>query len=127
MASTPSGLASPPGEPAEGAADESAAKATAPSFPLSRVRKIMKEDKDVQKLSQDGVVAVAFSTEIFLGYLLERAYEYAQKDKRKTVMYKDIAAAVRDIEQLEFLRDVIPAPLPLKDAMKLSKDIQALY
>lgn len=33
---------------------------------------------------------------------------YTKREKRKTVLYRDIAHAVRDIEQLEFLSDIIP-------------------
>ena len=35
---------------------------------------------------------------------MERAYEYSNRDKRKTIMYRDIANAVKEIEQLEFLK-----------------------
>lgn len=57
--SSPSAAAAQaPGSPDDGAD----LKGPAPAFPLARVRKIMKEDKDVQKMSSDGVAAVAFST-----------------------------------------------------------------
>jgi hypothetical protein len=124
-------LASPSAAAPESPAEEAAAPAF-PLARVRKIIKAG-EEKDAKKMSGDGVVAVAFSTvriccsgycldwlwglswdlaqrtrftfqELFLGYLLEKAQEYAVREKRKTIMYKDVSRAVADIEQLEFLR-----------------------
>ncbi|KAI9143149.1 histone-fold-containing protein [Paraphysoderma sedebokerense] len=91
--------------------------------PISKVKKIMKEDKDVSIVSGDAVFLVAASTEIMIEQLMQKAYEYTRRDNRKTLQYKDIANAVKNVDGLEFLMDTIPMTLPLKEALQAQKEI----
>ena len=51
---------------------------------------------------------VAVMTEQFVGYLVKHAIQYTNKDKRKTIKYKDLANVVNEVEQFQFLQDIIP-------------------
>lgn len=58
-------------------------------FPLARVKKIMKADKDVNLVSADAVNLVSLATELFLDNFVKRASDISQNDKRRTILYKD--------------------------------------
>lgn len=83
-------------------------------LPQFRVKKIMKEDPDVEKVSADAVFCVTAATEIFVEYLTQHAYQYTKRDKRKTMAYRDVVNAVLEVEQFDFLQDVIPQSMPAK-------------
>jgi DNA polymerase epsilon subunit 4 len=66
----------------------------APSLPLTRVKKIIKEDKDVNKIANDAVICTAVAAEVFIEYLVRHAYQYTKRDNRKTVSYKDLGMII---------------------------------
>lgn len=51
---------------------------------------------------------MGLATERFLELLASAAYDHTKNDGRKTVTYKDLAQAVKGIDQFEFLDQVIP-------------------
>jgi histone H3/H4 len=59
---------------------------------------------------------MGLATEKFLELLATSAYDQTRKDGRKTVTYKDLATAVRNIDQFEFLDQVIPMQVNFGDA-----------
>ncbi|KAK3815425.1 MAG: histone-fold-containing protein [Benniella sp.] len=87
-------------------------------LPVARVKRIIKEDKDVQIVSNEAVFLISIATEIFLEGFTAKAFNLAKLEKRKTVLYKDLATAVTQYDSLEFLQDVVPKTLPLKDALE---------
>ncbi|OAD72888.1 transcription factor CBF, partial [Phycomyces blakesleeanus NRRL 1555(-)] len=82
-------------------------------IPLARVKRVIKEDKDVSLINAEAIFCVAYATELFMEYLVTEGYQRAKRDKRKTVYYKDLASTVTEVEQFEFLEDVIPPTLTL--------------
>lgn len=72
----------------------------APSLPLTRIKKIIKEDKDVQKIANDAVICTAVATEVFVEYLVNHAYQYTKRDGRKTVSYKDLGKKFSEVATL---------------------------
>lgn len=60
------------------------------SLPLSRIKKIMKSDKEVGLCSNDAVFLTAEATKLFIESFAEHAYSETQRAKLKTVMYKDV-------------------------------------
>lgn len=60
------------------------------SFPLARVRKIMKADGDVGMIQNDALLATCAAAEVFVEFLAEQAAQISEREKRKTVVYKDI-------------------------------------
>ncbi|GAN08576.1 histone-fold-containing protein [Mucor ambiguus] len=91
-------------------------------LPLARIKRVIKEDKDVSLINAEATFCIAYATELFMEYLVTEAFSKAKKEKRKTVYYKDLASTVKESDQLEFLEDVIPTTMTLKDAMAKRKE-----
>ncbi|WVW86373.1 hypothetical protein I302_108419 [Kwoniella bestiolae CBS 10118] len=90
-------------------------------FPLSRVKKIIKADKELDNMSSEAVFMTAVATEYFIKHFMEEGYTKARLEKRKTVNYKDMAAVVARSEEFDFLKDVIPQPINLSEALERRK------
>ncbi|KAI8851114.1 histone-fold-containing protein [Chytridium lagenaria] len=85
------------------------------TFPMSRVKTVMKEDEDVNMVATDAVVLMSMVTQLFLEKLTKDAWYYADSANRKTIAYKDVVSAVQHREELEFLEDVmLPLPAPTR-------------
>ncbi|KAF9968718.1 hypothetical protein BGZ70_009640 [Mortierella alpina] len=87
-------------------------------LPVARIKRIIKEDKDVQMVSNDAVFIISLATEMFLESFTSKAFNLAKLEKRKTVSYKDLATAVSQHDSLEFLQDVVPKTMPLSAALE---------
>ncbi|KAI1321181.1 hypothetical protein EDD11_007747 [Mortierella claussenii] len=87
-------------------------------LPAARIKRIIKEDKDVQMVSNDAVFVISIATELFLESFTAKAFNLAKLEKRKTVHYKDLAKAVTQHDSLEFLQDVVPKTMPLVAALE---------
>ncbi|KAF9107138.1 hypothetical protein BGX29_007199 [Mortierella sp. GBA35] len=87
-------------------------------LPVARVKRIIKEDKDIQMVSNDAVFLISLATELFLESFTAKAFNLAKIEKRKTVSYKDLATAVTQHDSLEFLQDVVPKTMPLSAAIE---------
>ncbi|KAG2185435.1 hypothetical protein INT44_002226 [Umbelopsis vinacea] len=91
-------------------------------LPIARVKRIIKEDKDVSLINAEATFCVAYATELFMEYLANEGFAKAKKEKRKTVYYKDLASVVGEVDQFEFLEDVIPQTMPLKSALERRRE-----
>lgn len=91
-------------------------------LPLARIKRVIKEDKDVSLINAEATFCIAYATELFMEYLVTEAFAKAKKEKRKTVYYKDLAGTVKEVEQFEFLEDVIPPTMTLKQAIEKRKE-----
>ncbi|EIE82245.1 hypothetical protein G6F57_002323 [Rhizopus arrhizus] len=91
------------------------------SFPLARVKRIIKEDKDISLIGSEATFCITYATELFLEYLVKEAYTKVKQDKRKTVYYRDLAKVVKETASFEFLEDVIPTTMTLKAAVEKRK------
>ncbi|KAJ5098724.1 hypothetical protein N7532_005725 [Penicillium argentinense] len=80
------------------------------ALPISRIKKIIQLDEDIVQCSSNATFAIAMATEMFIQYLAEQGHNVVKSERkpRKTVQYKDLAAAVSHTDNLEFLSDVIP-------------------
>ncbi|ORZ26258.1 histone-fold-containing protein [Lobosporangium transversale] len=87
-------------------------------LPAARVKRIIKEDKDVQMVSNDAVFLISMATEFFLESFTKKAFNLARIGKRKTVSYMDLATAVTQHDSLEFLQDVVPKTMTLTAALE---------
>jgi histone H3/H4 len=63
-------------------------------FPVSRIKRIIKEDLNVDKIANDAVMAVTLATEAFVEYVLQHAHQYTKREKRKVVMYRDLGTTL---------------------------------
>ncbi|WVQ78996.1 hypothetical protein IAT38_001088 [Cryptococcus sp. DSM 104549] len=86
-------------------------------FPVARVKRIVKADGDVEIMSNEAVFMVSVAAEYFVKHFMEEGLTKARLEKRKLVTYKDMANVVARSEEFDFLKDVIPAPMPLSEAL----------
>ncbi|KAI8960824.1 histone-fold-containing protein [Daldinia sp. FL1419] len=84
-------------------------------LPLSRVKKIVAQDQDINICSNNAAFVITLATEMFIQYLAGESFTMAKLGKpRRNIQYKDLAAAVSHQDNLEFLEDVIPKTAPYK-------------
>ncbi|KAJ3219499.1 hypothetical protein HDU67_000912 [Dinochytrium kinnereticum] len=95
------------------------------TFPTPRIKAIMKEDTDVVQVAADAAVLMSLATEMFLEKLTRDSWQYTAHSDRKTIAYRDVATAVHQREELEFLEDVIPQTMPLRRALDEKKRLAA--
>ncbi|KAK9458803.1 uncharacterized protein V1516DRAFT_656830 [Lipomyces oligophaga] len=94
------------------------------SLPLSRIKKLIKLDDEVRACASSAAFAVTIATEMFIQYLCDQSLHMSRSEKRKTLHYKDIANAVNKIDELMFLSDIVPKPVPLGKVL-LDRKIRA--
>ncbi|XP_077286033.1 chromatin accessibility complex protein 1 [Arctopsyche grandis] len=96
-------------------------------LPLSRVKTIMKSSPDVESVRQEPLVLVARVTELFIADMAKRAYEDCSS---QLLEYKHIANLVQKDDTLDFLREIMPCKITVKEfkdlmaqkALKQSED-----
>jgi len=73
-------------------------------FPLARVKRIIKADKELDMMSSEATFLVAVATEYFIKHFMEEGYTKARLERRRIVNYKDMANVVARSDEFEFLR-----------------------
>ncbi|KAK4839387.1 hypothetical protein QYF36_013131 [Acer negundo] len=97
-------------------AEEDNTETIRPEFPISRVKKIMKLDKDINKITSEAMFVVATSTELFLRLLAENSAKVTIEKKRKTINLEHMRIAVKRHQPTsDFLLDSLPVPTQLLD------------
>ena len=87
--------------------------------PLSRIKRIIRLNSDVPTLGREATFAVTKSTETFLERCVWDAARVTSREKRKTIMFRDVVASMRQHpcpESMQFfvgMRSSHPPPLPL--------------
>jgi len=71
-------------------------------------------DREVSKISNDACVLISKSSELFVEYFVTQAYKQTQQERRKVLAHKDLMKSVRELDELEFLTDILPPGLPSK-------------
>jgi len=61
------------------------------------------------------------ATELFSEFLAKKAFEYSKRDKRKTLLLRDIARAVKETDSLFFLTDAMVELIASIEAQKKEK------
>ncbi|KAL7424417.1 hypothetical protein Q5752_000099 [Cryptotrichosporon argae] len=95
-------------------------------FPLSRIKRIIKADKELDMMTGEATFLVAVATEHFIKHFMEEGYTKARLEKRRIVNYKDMAAVVSRSAEFDFLRDIVPSPIPMSEALALRRQKLAL-
>jgi len=87
------------------------------SFPLTRIRMIMKSTPDVTALGVDAVALTARAAELFIIFLAQEALKLPENKKsgKKQIEYEDIHKVVHDRQTLDFLHDIIPEKISFKE------------
>ncbi|KAI9597309.1 histone-fold-containing protein [Syncephalis fuscata] len=94
-------------------------------FPAARVKRIIKEDREIVTCSADAVFLISIATELFLQRMAKSSINYAHNEKRKTIAYKDVANVVADTDHLDFLTDIIPQTMPIVKAAKKRRELDS--
>ncbi|XP_019442200.1 PREDICTED: nuclear transcription factor Y subunit C-2-like [Lupinus angustifolius] len=76
-------------------------------LPLSRIKRIVKADKDVKMVSAEVPLFMAKACEIFIQELTLRAWILTQDKESCTLQNGDIAKAVQKIHVLHFLTNLL--------------------
>ncbi|XP_057485231.1 uncharacterized protein LOC130771602 [Actinidia eriantha] len=86
-------------------------EAIQPNFPSGRVKKIMKLDKDINKVNSEALFIVSCCTDLFLEFLAEKSARVAIEKKRKTVKLEHLRIAVKRHQPTsDFLLESLPEP-----------------
>ncbi|CAD6227521.1 GSCOCG00001204001-RA-CDS [Cotesia congregata] len=86
-------------------------------LPLARVRTIMKSSPDVESIGQDGLFLVTKATEMFIHYLATEAYTKA--NQKNALDYKHLADVAQTNETLEFLKEIMPRKITVRQFKEL--------
>ncbi|KAK2969295.1 hypothetical protein RJ640_030836 [Escallonia rubra] len=82
-----------------------------PAFPASRVKKIMKLDEDINKVTSEAIYLVSRAAELFTEFLAEKSAQVTVEKKRRTVRLDHLRVAVRRHQPTsDFLLDSLPVP-----------------
>jgi len=81
-------------------------------FPISKVQKIIKADKDIPIIAKEATYLISVATEEFLKRISEAAMAIAERERRTTVQHKDIATVVRKADEFLFLEEILPWTFP---------------
>ncbi|PUZ58375.1 hypothetical protein GQ55_5G504900 [Panicum hallii var. hallii] len=81
-----------------------------PTLPVGRVKRIMRVDRDIKKVTSEATLLIAAATELFLGSLASGAYTAAARRGRRAVRAAHVRAAARAHRPTaDFLLDCLPA------------------
>ncbi|KAK2167024.1 hypothetical protein LSH36_32g04000 [Paralvinella palmiformis] len=82
-------------------------------LPVSRIRTIMKSSPEISSISQESLFLIGKATELFVRHM---AAETLNNSKSKMFLdYSSLAEVVSDNEQLQFLMDIIPKKIKMRD------------
>ncbi|PZC81379.1 chromatin accessibility complex 16kD protein [Helicoverpa armigera] len=85
-------------------------------LPLSRVKTIMKSSPDVEAVGAEPLYLVTKVTEMFVTDLAKRAFK---NSKNSLLEYKHIAEVVQEDDTLDFLREIMPRKITVRQFKEL--------
>ncbi|KAK6617778.1 hypothetical protein RUM43_014006 [Polyplax serrata] len=86
-------------------------------LPISRVKTIMKSSPDVENVSSESIHLVAKATELFIQYLAQESL--INSKSAAELRYEDLAEIVDKDQRLEFLRELIPQKITVREYRSL--------
>ncbi|CAI9785079.1 unnamed protein product [Fraxinus pennsylvanica] len=88
-------------------------------IPTGRVKRIMKLDKDINKVNSEALFLITHATELFLQSLAVKSAGVALEKKRKTIKLEHLRVAVKRHQPTsDFLLDSLPMPAQSLDQQK---------
>ncbi|KAI5679367.1 hypothetical protein M9H77_10317 [Catharanthus roseus] len=82
-----------------------------PEIPTGRIKKIMKIDKEINRVSSEALYLISCSTELFIQFLAEKSARVALEKKKKTIKLEHLRVAVKRHQPTsDFLLDSLPVP-----------------
>ncbi|KAH9577403.1 Transcription factor CBF/NF-Y/archaeal histone domain [Trypanosoma melophagium] len=98
------------GRAAGGPPNPAAARGDRPTFPLSRVRELLKFHGSSSIVAKDAALTASDAVVLMLRELTRLAAAEAERQQRRTVTYADVARVVHYFDRFSFLSDIIPQP-----------------
>ncbi|CAD5186008.1 unnamed protein product [Musa acuminata subsp. malaccensis] len=93
--------------------DEEESGVLGPSFPMGRVKKIVKLDREISKVTSEALLLISLSADLFLASLTAGARIEALKKKRRIIKLDHVRSAARAHRPTsQFLLDCLPKPPP---------------
>ncbi|ALC48691.1 Nf-YC, partial [Drosophila busckii] len=77
-------------------------------LPLARIKKIMKLDENAKMIAGEAPLLFAKACEYFIQELTMRAWVHTEESRRRTLQRSDIAQAIANYDQFDFLIDIVP-------------------
>ncbi|XP_022754083.1 DNA polymerase epsilon subunit C-like [Durio zibethinus] len=88
------------------------------TFPMNRIKRIIKSEDSRMAISQDVVFVVNKATEKFLEQFCEDGYKCSVEDRKKSLSYKHLSMVVCERKRYDFLSDYVPEKIKAEDALK---------
>ncbi|PHT87893.1 Nuclear transcription factor Y subunit C-4 [Capsicum annuum] len=76
-------------------------------LPLAHVKRLMKDNEDVCKVSEETPMLMAKVCEMFIQELTLRSWFNTEENKRRMVQKKDVAKVIEQTELFDFLVDIV--------------------
>ncbi|KAG8214490.1 hypothetical protein J3R82DRAFT_9545 [Butyriboletus roseoflavus] len=92
-------------------------------LPISRVENIVQADGITTNLSmsKEASFVLSIATEEFIKRMIQAGNRQASASRRTIVNYVDMAASTQQYQEFMFLRDTIPEPISLSEALERRK------
>ncbi|KAJ7528672.1 hypothetical protein O6H91_15G013300 [Diphasiastrum complanatum] len=78
------------------------------AFPLSRVKRLIKSEGEIQWVGMEAAFLIAKAAELFLEKFVEDSFDQMTDNNRMYLSYGDLSSHVMSTERLEFLADFVP-------------------
>ncbi|KAF8555240.1 hypothetical protein OG21DRAFT_1393115, partial [Imleria badia] len=92
-------------------------------LPISRVENIVQADGITTNLSlsKEASFVLSIATEEFIKRMVQAGHRQASASRRSSINYVDMAASTQQYQEFMFLRDTIPEPISLSEALERRK------
>lgn len=87
-------------------------------IPMDRVETILDSEGVGSYMSKEALFMLAAATEAFIMRLAETGYRFPLHDQRSTFNYRDLATTTLMFKEFAFLRDTMPMPVSLTEALE---------
>ncbi|XP_074591614.1 uncharacterized protein LOC141847462 [Curcuma longa] len=109
--------------------DEEEAGNVSCSFPMSRVRRLMRleggnANVTITGIASNAVFLVNKASEMFLEKFVEDSYSRGTKRQKKSLNYNDLSSTVHGRKGYEFLSDFVPEKIRADDALKAMASVE---
>jgi len=75
------------------------------------------QDQDIAVCANSAAFVLTLATELFIQYLAEQGHNVVKSEKkpRRNIQYRDLSKAVAQLDNLQFLEDIVPRTVPFAE------------
>ncbi|XP_018570445.1 chromatin accessibility complex protein 1 [Anoplophora glabripennis] len=92
-------------------------------LPATRISTIMKSSSDVEMVNKESIFLMCRAAELFIKHLATESYNTTGNGKK--LDYKNLAQIVHSDDKYEFLRDIMPKKITVREFKRLMAKKQA--